>query len=82
MATQSLALLFLVEGNLQPSYISVPHYHSDDPLVTIDDLGKAIFEYHCKDLASSYRNLTIIKVGIQVLLQYSSLSHPLIMSLR
>ena len=58
MATQSLALLFLIEGNLQPSYISVPYYHSDDPLVTIDDLRKAIFEYHCKDLASSYENLT------------------------
>ena len=40
MATQSLALLFLIEGNLQPSYISVPYYHSDGPLVTIDELRK------------------------------------------
>ncbi|KAN0136591.1 hypothetical protein V8E53_005638 [Lactarius tabidus] len=67
MTTQSqnkLVLFFLIEGNLRPSSISVPYYHSDGWPVTIDDLRRGIFECHCKDLARMYGNLTIIKIDV------------------
>jgi hypothetical protein len=66
MTTQSqnkLVLLCLIEGNRQPSYISVPYY-SNDALVTVDDLRKGIFDRSCKGLAQTCDNLTLIKVGI------------------
>jgi hypothetical protein len=76
MTTQSqnkLVLFFLIEGNLRPSSISVPYYHSDGWPVTIDDLRRGIFECHCKDLARMYGNLTIIKVGILLVIVVTSL---------
>lgn len=58
MTTQSqnqLVLFFLIEGNLRPSSISVPYYHSDGRPVTIDDLRKGIFECGCKNLAGNIK---------------------------
>lgn len=66
MTTQSqnkLVLLCLIEGNRQPSYISVPYY-SNDALVTVDDLRKGIFDRSCKGLAQTCDNLTLIKIDV------------------
>jgi hypothetical protein len=69
-----LVLLCLIEGNRQPSYISVPYY-SNGALVTVDDLKKEIFECSCKPegLANTRNNLTLIKVGILLVVVVTSL---------
>ena len=69
-----LLLFYLVEGSIQPSYISVS-YNSNDKLVKVDDLRKTIFEDNCKHLAANHRNLILLKVSILLLILPYPLSH-------
>ena len=58
-----LRLHYLIEGNKETSYISVP-YLSDGQPTEVEDLRQIIFEKKCKDLAPDADNLILFKVRI------------------
>ena len=64
-----LNLFYLIEGDQNPSYISVPYISNSQPM-TVDALRRTIFKDECKDLAPSPKYLTLLKVRILVILPF------------